>query len=293
MDKAQIPSLVVVGARSRAGRAILSAWPGPTVAIHRGDRNASGVAVSDYTIALPDAIPRGSVVVNCVGSPRGDAATLAHVNHEVPIAWAHAARTAGAKHFIQLSSFAVYGRVDTIDCTTSERPDTHYGRSKLAADQELLELCGHAMLGLTIARIPMLFGGGSDKLSQIASLVRRTRTVPQVRPPISRAMLGYDALAAAIVTLAHTPVEGIVLLCDPTPFSYELMATRFEHAVGKPLHRLAIPRPATSLIRTLAPQLHARLLASSHVSHSARYVFPMPPGASLTEALDRLAKPAP
>lgn len=283
-----LPVLVVVGARSRAGRAILRAWPGPLIAVHRGADDGRGFAVADYATVPAGAIPAGSVVVNCVGTPNGDAAELDRINRLIPLAWARAARAAGSAGFVQLSSFAVYGRADEVGAATPERPTSDYGRAKLAADRDLLALMDDRFR-IVVARIPMLFGNdGADKLGRLVGLLARLGIVPVTRPPIARAMLSYDALAAALIGLVDAPVRGVTLLADPTSFSYELVAERLLRARSLAVCRVTIPGFAAALFGRVAPGIHSRLLASSRVAPDEHFRFDMPPGASLVEEIDRL-----
>lgn len=280
-----VPPLVIIGAQSRAGRAILQAWPGERiVAIHRGV--GTGVRVNDYAAVPADGIPPGSFVVNCVGTPKGSEAELLHLNCDVALGWAEAAAQAGAYHFVQLSSFAVYGHAELIDAATAERPLNAYGRSKLAADKALAGVG----LPVTSLRIPMLFGEGPDKLTQLVAAVRKVRVIPAITPPIRRSMLSYAALAAAIVELARHPVAGVVSVADPTPFTYELLSDVLSAETGRRPIGLPLPGPIQSLIRVAAAPLHARLLASSLLDPASAWYFPIAEPASLTHALRQLAQ---
>ena len=281
-----IPTLVLIGSQSRAGRAITRIWPGRIVAVHRGD--GPGLGLYDYAQVPEGAIPPGSVVVNCVGTPIGAGEELYRVNRDVAVRWGKAAKAAGATQFIQLSSFAVYGSVALIDAATPERPETAYGRSKLAADLDLRS-CAAPGFGVTLVRIPMLFGDGPDKLTRLVDMVRMTRIVPRVVPPIERAMLGYDALASAIHALALKPVDGVVLVADPAAFSYELLRDRVHRVTARRLRSVPVPAAAAAIVRRIAPAAHARLLASSRLATEVAYRFTMPDGASLVAALDRIA----
>ncbi|MBD8620604.1 NAD-dependent epimerase/dehydratase family protein [Sphingomonas sp. CFBP 13728] len=280
------PTLVLVGAQSRAGRAIRQAWPGRIVAVHRGKE--PGLTLADYTQVPDGVIPSGSVVVNCVGTPIGTDAVLHRINHDVALRWAKAAKAAGATRFIQMSSFAVYGSAMLIDADTPELPETAYGRSKLGADQDLC-LCAAPGFGVTIVRIPMLFGDGSDKLTRLVGFVRTIGMVPRVMPPIARAMLGYDALAAAIRALTLAPVDGVVHIADPTAFSYELLRERIERVTGRLLRSFPVSAAAGAIAHRIAPAVHSRLLASSRLAPEVAYRFAMPMGGSLVDALDRIA----
>lgn len=235
----------------------------------------------------PGAIPSGSIVINCVGTPAGSERSLLRLNRDVALRWAEAAAVAGATHFIQLSSFSVYGRAEQIGSGTPELPCTAYGRSKLAADRDLLALAQPNM-SISIVRIPMLFGDGASKLAQLVRLTRIMRAVPKPNPPIERSMLSYDALAAAILKLARQPVNGIVHVADATVFTYERLSERMQCRTGRAPRRIRFPATVVDIVRRAAPSLHARLLASSRLDQSAAFAFDVPPNATLEREIDRL-----
>lgn len=280
------PALVLIGAASRAGRAILRTWQGPVAAqVHRGQ--GPGILLRDYADVPRDVIPRGSVVVNCVGISQGPAVVLRRVNHDIPLLWAQAAAAAGADRFFQLSSFSVYGRAEYIDGATPERPETAYGQSKLAADRALLALARPGF-GVTALRVPMLCGDGPDKLTMLVRAVQKLRAVPRTVPPIERAMLTYDGLAAALCQLIAQPKEGVVHVADPTPFSYELLADRVATATGRSLLRVRVPGFATTITRRFLRPFHMRLLASSRLDPAIAYRIALPTTASLATQIDRI-----
>ncbi|MBX9796723.1 NAD-dependent epimerase/dehydratase family protein [Sphingomonas sp.] len=255
--------IVIIGATSGAGRAIHARLgDGGVVGVARQGR--ADVIVADYLAVRPDIIAEGAVIVNCVGTPTGDAATLDDVNRKVAVAWAAAARAAGAAHFIQLSSFSVYGRAQHVNAQTPVLPETAYGRSKLDAEQKLAAL-QTADFGVSLLRIPILVGGDrSDKLAQLLRLIVRLRIVPLVRPPVARAMLSYDGLAATICHLVQTRQRGVVVAADPEMFSYDLVARQAREA-GLHLLHMPLPRVLSLPLGWVAPALHDRLFASMSV----------------------------
>lgn len=282
--------LVIVGGTSRAGRAIAQLWPrARLVTISRAKSGgADGLAVDDYRRVPGNAVSPGCVVINCVGTPMGSLAELEAVNCEVPQAWLHAATAGGARAFLQLSSLSVYGAAEHIDDATPERPQTAYGRTKLAADRAL-QASEIAATPVALVRIPMLFGAGEDKLSQLVALCRRLGAVPRTPYPVERSMLSYGALAHMIVHLATHAQRGVVHLADPMPFSYDLLAQRLRDAGGKAVRRPIVPALADWLVRTARPMLHARLLRSSRIDPALLPNVSLPGETRLTTALDHLA----
>lgn len=99
------------------------------------------------------------------------------VNCFLTLQLAQKAKNAGVKHFIFLSTMAVYG-VDGLNGCTTEivestplDPTTMYGTSKLAAERELMKLSDENYV-ISIIRPPMVYGpscpGNYELLSKIA-----------------------------------------------------------------------------------------------------------------------------
>lgn len=86
------------------------------------------------------------------------------------------ARDVGVKHFVFLSScHAVASSSDTVlSAATKPRPDSAYGRSKLAAEQRLARCLNGSGTGWTILRPPLVYGPGN--LANFARLVALVRT---------------------------------------------------------------------------------------------------------------------
>ena len=285
---ASTPTLVLVGARSNAGRAIARLWPADRlVAIHRDSADPRGIGVPDYLAVAEHALEPGCVVVNCVGTPHGTAGVLLRINRDVALAWAEAAQRRGAAGFVNLSSFSVYGRNECIGPATPAQPDGAYGASKLAADEGLAARETAAM-PIARLRIPMLFGDGPDKLAQIVGLTTRLRMVPRLPHPIARAMLGYGALARAIAYLAAAPQGGVFHHADRQEFGYDLLAARIAAVRGVRVSRVPVSRIAERLAALAVPGLHARLLASSRVDPALLLDCPVSPDEGLIAALDAL-----
>lgn len=111
------------------------------------------------------------------------------VNTQLPYELAQKAKREGVKQFIFMSSMSVYGEVlgdRVITKNTEERPDSFYGKSKLAAEQLLAELESEDFK-LAVLRPPMVYGyqakGNYKRLSKLAqklpvfSLVQNERSM--------------------------------------------------------------------------------------------------------------------
>lgn len=82
------------------------------------------------------------------------------VNRDLAIAVAEAAKNAGAKQFIIMSTMAVYGmNTGYITKTSKPIPITHYGKSKLQADRKIWRMRDHEFR-VAVLRPPMVYGQG-------------------------------------------------------------------------------------------------------------------------------------
>lgn len=80
------------------------------------------------------------------------------VNRDLVVCIAKAAKAAGVKQFILLSSMSVYGlKVDRITKDMEPKPITAYGQSKLEADEEIKKLEDENFI-FTCLRPPMVYG---------------------------------------------------------------------------------------------------------------------------------------
>lgn len=78
-------------------------------------------------------------------------------------------------------------------------------------------------------------------------------------------MLTYEGLGAVVAHAITCGASGIWVAADPEPFSYELVFETARHA-GLRIRQRAVPGVLTSVLRTLAPDLHQRLFASMTVN---------------------------
>lgn len=97
------------------------------------------------------------------------------INHRLPVKIACRAKANHVKHFIFMSTAAVYG--DYSGCITREtfpKPSTFYGKTKLAAEKDLLKL-EDQNFKILIIRAPMVYGegckGNYERLRKLAMYI--------------------------------------------------------------------------------------------------------------------------
>lgn len=279
--------VILVGGNSRAAVAIRSALPGERIfSVARGE-GAADATTPDYA-QVPAGVPfAGAIVVNCVGTDKGEPVLLDRVNRAVPVAWARAAREGGVRQFIQLSSFSVYAPTRIVREDSPLGPLTDYGRSKLAAEEGLAALATDDF-AIALLRVPILVAsdsaGATDKLSALLKLVRKARAVPRVNPPVRRAMLTYQGLSVATALLVAQRGSGVFTAADPEAFTYELVAECAARA-GRSVVRIPVPKGAVGLLGRLRPGLSQRLFESMELAPEANLLTKESYSGRLREAI--------
>jgi len=127
------------------------------------------------------------------------------INTEATVRLARAARRAGAKRFVFLSSIRAQcgPTADTVLTEAAEsRPTDAYGRSKLAAERGLAELD----LDWVSLRAVLIYGPGvKGNMAQLIKLVRSPFPLPLASLTARRSLLALENLSAAIETVLAAP----------------------------------------------------------------------------------------
>src|SRR5690606_31850288 len=111
----------------------------------------------------------------------------------------------------------VYAPTGVVREESALEPRSAYGRSKMAAEQDLSALATDAF-AVALLRVPILVSGNragaTDKLATLLKALRTARIVPGVTPPVRRAMLTYQGLGAAVALLAARRANGVFAAAD-------------------------------------------------------------------------------
>jgi len=139
------------------------------------------------------------------------------INTEATVRLARAARRAGAKRFVFLSSIRAQCG-PTADMVLTEavepRPTDAYGRSKLAAEQGLAELD----LDWVSLRAVLIYGPGvKGNMAQLIKLARSPLPLPLASLTARRSLLALENLCAAIETVLAAPgaLRRVFVAADP------------------------------------------------------------------------------
>jgi len=223
------------------------------------NNNVSYTALSRGGGTLPDGTATVAVDFNCeeiepqllrdvdvvfhlagIAHQSAQSAAYVQVNHLATLALAKASADAGVKCFIYLSSVKAMGAPDddTVrterDCTS---PQSAYGLSKLAAEQDLQSGFSSSEMSIVILRPALVYGSGVK--GNLLSMRRAVRAgIP--RPPElgGRSMIAVQDLVAAMLQIASEPPPGIHrwIVCDGHKYSarriYDLMREASGSGIG-------------------------------------------------------------
>lgn len=149
------------------------------------------------------------------------------VNRNLTLDIARAAKAAGVRQFIFLSSIIVYGpaarggenRVITAD--TPPAPENAYGLSKLEAELGLFALADDTFR-ITVLRLPMVYGRGSR--GSFALLLKYAKYLP-VFPALCgrRSAIYVENLAEYIAYAIESGLSGVLFPRDPAPVTTPAM----------------------------------------------------------------------
>lgn len=159
------------------------------------------------------------------------------VNRDLTLDIARAAKKAGVRHFIFLSSIIIYGpaapggQTRYISRATVPAPENAYGLSKLEAEQGLGRLSDGGFT-VTILRLPMVWGEGCR--GNYALLSKYAAMLP-VFPALcgKRSAIFVGNLAAYLKNCVDAPRAGIFFPRDPEDMTTPRMLSDIRAARGK------------------------------------------------------------
>jgi len=165
------------------------------------------------------------------------------INTEATVRLARAARRAGAKRFVFLSSIRAQcgPTADTVLTEAVEpRPTDAYGRSKLAAERGLAELD----LDWVSLRAVLIYGPEvKGNMAQLIKLARSPLPLPLASLTARRSLLALENLSAAIETVLAAPgtLRRAVVAADPQALTIAEMIAALRSGLGRPPNVFPFP----------------------------------------------------
>src|SRR5258708_15734269 len=165
------------------------------------------------------------------------------INTEATIRLARAARRAGARRFVFLSSSRAQcgPAADTVMTEAAEpRPTDAYGRSKLAAERGLAELD----LDWVSLRAVLIYGPGvKGNMAQLIGLARSPFPLPLASLTARRSLLALENLSAAIETVLAAPgtLRRAVVAAEAAALAIAGMIAALRSGLGRPPNVFPFP----------------------------------------------------
>jgi UDP-glucose 4-epimerase len=192
-------------------------------------------------LADVDAVIHSAGIAHAMsGVPEDDYRVL---NTEATIELARAARRAGAKRFVFLSSIRAQCG-PTADAVQTEAitpaPTDAYGKSKLAAERGLAELD----LDWVALRAVLVYGPGvKGNMARLAELARSPWPLPVAGLAAHRSVLALENLAAAIETVlaAPAPLRRAFIAADPQALTIAEMIVAMREGLGRRANIFPLP----------------------------------------------------
>jgi nucleoside-diphosphate-sugar epimerase len=202
-------------------------------------------------------------------------AEFLRINCEGTKALVKQAIASGVKHFIFISSIGAMGTLSEQILTEKSpcHPDSPYGRSKLQAEQALIELCQNSPMTWTILRPTLVYGiGNPGNMERLMKLVKTGFPLPLGSIKNRKSFVYVGNLVDAIITCINHPnaKNQTFIVSDGD----DLSTTDLIRRLGKALRKspLLLPVPAELLRLTTKllgkADIGDRLLGSLQVDSS-------------------------
>jgi len=250
----------------------------------------------NMTAALADVdavIHLAGIAPEASGTPEDDYRTQ---NVDASVRLAEAAKRAGAKRFIFLSSVRAQAGV-AADHVLNERsepaPTSAYGRSKLEAER------GIASVGIdwVALRLVLVYGEGvKGNMARLMQLAQSRAPLPLGGLTARRSLLALDNLVAAVDCVLRHPstLERPLLVADPEAVTVPQMITAMRRGLGRRPGLVSVPDKLLQFGLSLAkrPELYERLARPLVVDTAELTRLGFRPAVTTAQALEALARDA-
>lgn len=194
------------------------------------------------------------------------------VNYHLTILNAQKAKKAGIGLFIQMSTIAVYGSVNTIDINTPCNPFNPYGSSKFKADEELLKL-PNEYFKVAIIRSPMIYGGGKapGNMMRLIKLVDKGIPLPFKDIENKRDFIHVNNLVQYLSIIIQKKLNGVFIVSDKEPISTEYLVQIISKSLGKKDSLIKVPSFVLKLLKYIRPKEYNKLFGTLRLENNFPY----------------------
>lgn len=190
------------------------------------------------------------------------------VNAEYPLRLAQRAKACGVKQFVFMSTIAVYG--EAFSLLTEETacvPITSYGKSKLAAEQELQKLEDENFI-VSIVRAPMVYGKDAPgNIDSLINLVKKTALLPFANIHNERSFVYVNNLCHLLDVIITKKQSGVFLAADDKALSSTRFIELIAQNLGKKVYIIQMPFFETAL-KFCMPSIHKKLYGNLKIDNT-------------------------
>lgn len=187
------------------------------------------------------------------------------INNHLAIDIALKAKQANVKHFIQMSSIAVYGNQSHICEESKPMPITYYAKTKLCADNELIKM-RDGDFEVSLLRPPMVYGKGAPgNMSRIILLCQKRIPLPMKGIENRRDFIYIGNLVQYLDYTILKKISGVILVSDRSPISTSELIRKVYKVAGLSPRLFVLPLLFHRIIRLARPGLYNKLFGSCTV----------------------------
>jgi len=186
------------------------------------------------------------------------------INHQLPLHIASMLAKGPATHFIQISSISVYGYATEISYSTTPSPNTIYGMTKLAADNDLINTFTNK-IKMSIIRPPMMYGIGKapGNMMKLIKLINKVPILPLANINNMRHFLNINNFIQYLDQIIINQITGIVLIADKEPISTTSLVKIIATKLNKKIYLFTVN---SHIVKTISPNLFYHLFTNSIIN---------------------------
>lgn len=190
------------------------------------------------------------------------------INTDYPVKLAKLAKKNGIRQFVFISTIAVYGEDgEKLYENSICNPITLYGKSKLEAEKELLELNDDNFI-VSIIRAPMIYGKNAPgNIDSLIKLVKKLPILPLGGIKNKRSFISIQNLCHLINVVIEQEKSELFLASDDKSLSTSRFIELIAKNLEKKIYLIKIPF-FESLLKILKPSFHKRLYGNLEVDNT-------------------------
>jgi UDP-glucose 4-epimerase len=212
------------------------------------------------------------------------------VNAELPVFIASLAKKAGVKTFVQISTIAVYGKVEHINISTEESPVNAYGFSKLSADNNLMKM-HDTSFRVIIVRPPMIYGGGAapGNMMRLIEIIAKGFPLPFKKLTNLRDFIHIGNLTNIIQLLILSDYYGVMLVSDGNPVNSTELNNIITRELAIKNRAFRLPKFILNILKKIIPGIFEKLFGTLTIDISTlTRTLPYKPIYTLDEGLQEM-----